>query len=251
MAEGGMLVRRFIVPFKLAKEHVLLTDNLAHRLIRVLRMKVGDRVILCDPQGSEWIAEIVAFETNTVQLQLLERVLTGYEPTVDVTLFHGIPKGEKMDFIVQKGTEIGVRKIVPMLTRRTVVQLSQEKAKLKRERWQRVAMAATEQCGGKFAPEVTMPMPFKQAVEEASNADLWLLFYEAASEPLREAIEPHRNASTVAVMVGPEGGFDPSEVEMALKKGAKVVGLGKRTLRTETAAIVAAALVFYELGLLS
>ncbi|MCS7191600.1 MAG: 16S rRNA (uracil(1498)-N(3))-methyltransferase [Armatimonadetes bacterium] len=245
-----MTVRRFIVPFRLTKEHLALTDDLAHRLLHVLRMKVGNRVLLCDLQGSEWLAEIVSTEKNFVRLQLLERVSTSQELEVEIKLFQSIPKGEKMDFIVQKATELGVQKIVPMFTKRTVVQLSPERAKSRRERWQKIAAAATEQCGGRIVPEVSVPIPFKQAVNEASAADVWLLFYEATDEPLNEAIKPHRNASSVAIMVGPEGGFEPSEVEMAKQKGAKVVSLGKRILRTETAAIVAVAIVLHELGLL-
>ncbi len=243
-------MRRFIVPFNLKSEHVTLTDNLAHRLLRVLRMKVGDQVLLCDPRGSEWVAEIVGREANAVKLRLIERYFSQHEPSIYVTLFQGVPKGEKMDFIVQKATELGVQRIVPMFTRRTVVQLSPERAKSKRERWQRVAISATEQSGGKIAPEITLPLNFRQALEEASHSDLWLLFYEGAEKPLRGIIQSHKNVSTVAIMVGPEGGFEPDEVMLAQQKGAQVVSLGRRILRTETAAIVATALALYELGLL-
>jgi len=243
-------VRRFIVPFNLTSEHVTLTDDFAHRLLRVLRMKVGDRVLLCDSRGSEWVAEIVVTETNAVRLKLVERRFSQPEPTVHVTLFQGIPKGEKMDFIVQKATELGVQRIVPMFTRRTVVQLNPERAKSKRERWQRVATSATEQSGGKIVPEIALPVTFQRAVDEASHADLWLLFYEASEEPLRGVLQTQRDVGNVAIMVGPEGGFDPSEVATAQRKGAQVVSLGKRILRTETAAVVAVTLVLYELGLL-
>ncbi len=243
-------MRRFIVPFNLTSENVTLTEDFAHRFLRVLRLKVGDRVLLCDPRGSEWVAEIVGAGDKTVRLKLIERHFSQLEPKTHVTLFQGIPKGEKMDFIVQKATELGVQRIVPMFTKRTVVQLSPERAKSKCERWQRVATSATEQSGGKIVPDIALPLTFRQALEEASHADLWLLFYEGAEKPLREILQPHQNVNDVAIMVGPEGGFDPSEVAMAQQKGAKVVSLGKRILRTETAAIVAVALVLYELGLL-
>ncbi|MCS7263219.1 MAG: 16S rRNA (uracil(1498)-N(3))-methyltransferase [Armatimonadetes bacterium] len=244
-------MRRFIVPFRLTKENVVLTEDLAHRILHVLRMKVGDPVVLCDLKGNEWLAEISAVGANSVQLKLVEPISFGHQPKVEITLFQGIPKGEKMDFIVQKATELGIQKIVPMFTKRTVVQLSPEKAKSKRERWQRIATAATEQCGGRTVPEISIPTSFKQAVDEASFSDVWLLFYEASEHPLNKAIEFGENLSSVAIMVGPEGGFELSEVEMAKRKGAKVVSLGKRILRTETAAIVAVAIVLYELGLLS
>ncbi len=239
------------MPFNLTTEHVALTDKLAHRILRVLRMKVGDQILLCDPRGVEWVAEIVGAEVNVVRVRLLEPNFSRPESKTFVTLFQGIPKGEKMDFIVQKATELGVQRIVPMFTRRTVVQLSPDKAKSKRERWQRVAVSATEQSGGKIVPEISLPMPFKKALGEAVESDLWLLFYEAAEEPLKEVLSPFRDAgyvTSVAVMIGPEGGFDPSEVEEAKRMGAQVVSLGKRILRTETAAIVAVALVLYELG---
>ncbi len=242
-------MRRFIVPFNLTSENVTLTEDFAHRFLRVLRLKVGDRVLLCDPRGSEWVAEIVGAGDKIVRLKLIERHFPSHEPTIFVTLLQGIPKGEKMDFIVQKATELGVQRIVPMFTQRTVVQLSPDKAKSKRERWQRVAISATEQSGGKIVPEITLPITFRQALEEASHADLWLLFYEAAEKPLREILQSRQSVNDVAVMVGPEGGFDPSEVVMAQQKGARIVSLGKRILRTETAAVVAVALVLYELGL--
>lgn len=248
--KGERSVRRFIVPFRLTARHVTLTEGLAHRVIHVLRMKIGDRAILCDSQGNEWVAEITKLEPNAVSLSLIEPFSSQTELTVSVTLMQGIPKGEKMDFIVQKATELGVQKIVPMFTKRTVVQLSPERARSKRERWQRVAISAVEQSGGKIVPEIALPVKFRQAVEEASRADLWLLFYEAADEPLREVLQHFKNANQVVVMVGPEGGFDPSEVSMAQKEGAKVVSLGKRILKTETAAIVAVALTLYELGAL-
>ena len=243
-----VLVRRFIVPFNLTTEHVALTDNLAHRILRVLRMKVGDQILLCDPRGVEWVAEIVGTEIDVVRVKLLEPIFSRPEPKTFVTLFQGIPKGDKMDFIVQKATELGVQRIVPMFTRRTVVQLSPDKAKSKRERWQRVAVSATEQSGGKIVPEIALPLPFRKALDEAAKSDLWLLFYEAAEEPLREVVAPFKDASHVAIMVGPEGGFEPSEVAEAKRMGAQIVSLGKRILRTETAAIVAVALVLYELG---
>jgi 16S rRNA (uracil1498-N3)-methyltransferase len=238
------------VPFNLTSENVTLTEDFAHRLLRVLRLKVGDRILLCDPRGSEWVAEIVGAEDKFVRLKLIERLFSPHEPTISVTLFQSIPKGEKMDFIVQKATELGVQRIVPMFTKRTVVQLSSERAKSKRERWQRVATSATEQSGGKIVPDIALPLTFRQALEEASRADLWLLFYEGAEKPLRETVQQHQSVNDVAIMVGPEGGFDPSEVAMAQQKGAQIVSLGKRILRTETAAVVAVALVLYELGLL-
>lgn len=248
-----MLVQRFIVPFNLTTEYVALTNQLAHRILRVLRMKVGDQILLCDPRGVEWVAEIVGTGIDVVRVRLLEPIFSRPEPKTFVTLFQGIPKGEKMDFIVQKVTELGVQRIVPMFTRRTIVQLSPDKVKSKRERWQRVAISATEQSGGKIVPEITLPLPFKKALDEAAKSDLWLLFYEAAEEPLRGVLAPCRDAGYVAIMhvaimIGPEGGFDPDEVVEAKRMGAQIVSLGKRILRTETAAVVAVALVLYELG---
>lgn len=240
-------MRRLLVPFRLTGEPVTLTGQLAHRVRHVLRAGVGDRVVLFDPFGNEWLAEVVGWEGKGVQVQLVERKEQDRERKVAITLFQGLPKGDKMDFIIQKATELGVERIVPMVTRRTVVHLNPERAAQKRTRWHRVAAAATEQSGGRFVPEISLPLPFNQAVQEAAQADQWLLFYEAAEIPLRERLRGSATPRRVAIMVGPEGGFDPEEVALAQKHGAVVVGLGQRILRTETAALVAVALVLYEL----
>ncbi|MFA0753109.1 MAG: hypothetical protein IMHGJWDQ_000880 [Candidatus Fervidibacter sp.] len=246
----AVVVRRLFVPFRLTSKRVELDESYVHRLHRVLRLEAGDKLVLFDPAGEEWIAEIVTYRANLVVLQLVERQVALQEPTVSLTLFQGLPKGEKMDFIVQKATELGVNRIVPMMTRRTVVQLTPDRAKGKRARWERVAIAATEQCGGRQVPEIALPMSFYHAVQEAKDADIWLLFYESAELPLREALAHVSSPRKVAVMVGPEGGFDPGEVTLAQRHGAHLVSLGRRLLRTETAAVVAVALVLYELGAL-
>ncbi len=248
------------MPFRLIGKQVTLTDQQAHRVRHVLRAQVGDRLLLFDPFGNEWVAEVEGWDADTVWLQLVEPAPATRERSIAVTLFQGLPKGEKMDFIVQKTTELGVRRIVPMITQRTVVRLEPERAKAKQARWQRVAAAATEQSGGRFVPEVALPVLFPQAVKEARKADAWLLFYEAAETPLREALQrnlPFQSSvpnpqppSHIAIMIGPEGGFAPEEVTLAQREGALLVGLGKRILRTETAAVVAVALVLYELDAL-
>ncbi len=243
-------MRRIFVPFRLTQEQVTLTGDIAHRLFRVLRLHIGDRVILFDPQGAEWVAEITAAKPESVKLQLMECTVSQREHAIAIRLFQAIPKGERMDFIVQKATELGVQQIVPMLTRRTVVQLSAERAQAKRDRWQRIAQAAAEQCGGQFVPEVTLPQTFRKALKEAAASDVWLMFYEAAEEPLRSVLAGCKAAQNAAVMVGPEGGFEPEEVAIAQGQGARLVSLGKRILRTETAVIVAVALTLYELGVM-
>lgn len=243
-------MRRIFVPFRLNTKRVQLKGEIAHRLLKVLRLKIGDRVVLFDPKGSEWVAEVEASEPEIVWMQLIEPSFSEREHPVSLWLYQGIPKGEKMDFIVQKATELGVHRIIPMWTRRTVVQLSAERARTKCERWQRLAKAAAEQCGARFVPEVAMPKTFAQALQEVKNSDVLLLFYEAAEEPLRKTMANYQSPKIISLMVGPEGGFEPEEISAAQKVGAHIVSLGKRILRTETASIVAIALVLYELGLL-
>lgn len=243
-------MRRVFVPFPLTPPTVRLTGQLAHRLLRVLRLGVGDAAILFDPRGTAWKAVVTVTERDAVQLHLCEPLENDREVPISVHLFQAIAKGERMDLVVQKATELGVARIVPMVTRRTVVQLSADRAETKRHRWQRVAQAAAEQCGAQRIPTVDAPVSFQRAVLDAAQADVWLLFYEGAEEPLKAVLAEHAHASRIAVMVGPEGGFDPDEVMSAQERGARIVSLGKRILRAETAAIVAVALVLYELGAL-
>ncbi len=219
-------------------------DDAAH-IAKSLRMQKGEMLTLCH-DATDYICEITDFGEGSVKLRLLKVEKCESEPGVEVTLFQALPKGDKMDFIVQKAVEIGVSAIVPVLTSRCVSRPDEKSLQKKVSRWQKIAEEAAKQSGRGRIPRVLEAVSLENAVETAKRSEKTLLFYENGGSPLREVINT-RKPQSVAVFIGPEGGFEPAEVDLVSAAGGATCTLGKRTLRTETAAIVATALVIYEI----
>jgi len=216
----------------------------------VLRLRVGDRLILFDGRGKECDAVIRELDAVSAAVEILEKrdVATA---GVRVTLAQALPKGSKMDFIVQKTTELGVTRVIPFHSLRSIPRLPVEKSRLKTARWQKIAVEACRQCGRADIPEVTDVLSFEEAVEVGVPGALKLLLWEEERERrAREVLKDENAAQTddIVVMVGPEGGFAPSEVDKALKLQYRSVGLGRRILKVETAPIVILTILQYERG---
>ena len=213
----------------------------------VLRMHPGDQLaVRPDTDGNEegsgeYLFEIVSFSESTVICRLLSVREAQTELPVRVLLFQGLPKADKMDLIIQKAVELGVTQIVPVRTKRSIVKLDEGKAQKRLRRWQSIAEAAAKQSRRAVIPTVEMPMSVQEAVRYAAqNAEVRLIPYELqqddeGTKALLEGLQP---GSTLAFFIGPEGGFDPEEIEMAKAEGIRPITLGKRILRTETAAMV-------------
>lgn len=217
----------------------------AQHISRVLRMKKGDNVTLCDGEGTFYDATLTDFSDKTVTAQISEGYPAPTEPTVQLTVFQGVPKNPKLETVIQKLTEIGAVRLVPMDTKRAVAKLDKS---AKVERLRKIAQEAAKQSKRGIVPEVTDCVPFKKAVEMAAQADLALIPYEEETEVSLKSALRGKNPKTVSVMIGPEGGFDESEIRMAKDAGLQSVTLGKRILRTETAPLTVASVVLYELG---
>lgn len=219
---------------------------------KVLRLTEGDRILLCDGEGLDYIAEIKTVDKGFIKATVLEKLEAVSEPKLEITLFQGIPKGDKMELIIQKSVEMGVTRIVPVQMHRCVVKIENEKdGKKKQERWQRIAMEAAKQSGRGKIPVVSAPVSFGEALKHAEALDYQILPYEkeeaiSIKRSIKEYIEKAGKPGSTAVMVGPEGGFEVKEVEKAMSGGFKPVTLGKRILRTETAGFVAMACLMYE-----
>lgn len=221
-------------------------DDAAH-IAKSLRMQRGEVLTLCHNE-TDYVCEIEDFAEGSVKLRLLKVEKCDTEPSVDVILFQALPKGDKMDFIVQKAVEVGVSAIVPVLTSRCVSRPDEKSLQKKVSRWQKIAEEAAKQSERGKIPRVLEAVSFENAVETAKRSEKTLLFYENGGSPLREAINNTEKPRSIAVFIGPEGGFEPAEVDLASDAaGAMICTLGKRILRTETAAIVATALVIYEI----
>lgn len=217
----------------------------AQHISRVLRMKKGDTVTLCDGEGTFYDATLTDFSDKTVTAEISDGYSAPTEPKVQLTVFQGVPKHPKLETVIQKLTEIGAVRLVPMDTKRAVAKLDKS---AKVDRLRKIAQEAAKQSKRGIVPEVTDAVPFKKAVEMAMQADLALIPYEEETEVSLKSALRGKTPKTVSVMIGPEGGFDESEIRMAKDAGIQSVTLGKRILRTETAPLTVASVVLYELG---
>ena len=248
-----MSLNRFFVPHDVfSGDEVRLEGDLVHRLSRVLRLEAGAAVVLLDGSGLEYETRLDAVGPQRVTGTVVGRRPGRPEPRVRLVLYQSLVKGERFDWVLEKGTEMGVAAFVPLLSRRNVVRAAP--GRLGRpERWRRVVREAAEQCGRSVLPELLPPEGLEQALADAAGLRLlpWegeeALGLAAALRRARPALEAVQRP-TVAVLIGPEGGFADDEVTLAREAGAQVVSLGRRILRSETAGIVAAAAVLYELG---
>lgn len=217
----------------------------AKHISRVLRMKTGDSVVLCDGSGMFYSARLCDFDGKTVTAEIEDVYRAPSEPKLSITLYQGAPKAAKLELIVQKATEIGVVRIVPMNTARTVAKL--EKAS-KLDRLRKIAREAAKQCKRGIVPEISEPVSFKEAVGLAAADELAIIPYEEETENSLKNILRGKNISSLSIMIGPEGGFDEGEIRLAAENSVIPVTLGKRILRTETAGLAVSAVSLYELG---
>lgn len=209
----------------------------------VLRMSAGDFAVLCDGHKNDYLARFAGMKDGECIFDILEKSANLAEPGVRVRLFQAFPKGDKMDFIVQKAVECGVSEIVPMMTKRCVSRPDEKSLPKKLERWRKIALEAAKQCGRGIIPTVSAPVTLRQAAETCPESDTKLFFYECADVPLKKAVSGF--SENVDVIIGSEGGFDKSEAEMMVAKGFAEVSLGKRILRCETAPIAALSIIMF------
>lgn len=227
------------------KKAYILGDDVKH-MKKVLRLQTGDKVVVCDYKNKDYICSIASFEQDLAELDIEEIKENFTEPPVSITIYQGLPKSDKLDYIIQKCVEIGVVKIVPVATKRSVVKISDSEKK--RIRWQKVADEAAKQCGRGIRVEVSNVLSFKEAISSVDDETIKLIPYENEKNTSIKTVLKDNKLKKIAVFIGPEGGFDDAEVEFAKKCGFNCVTLGPRILRTETAPIAVASVCMYELG---
>ncbi len=216
---------------------------------RVLRMGEGDSLVLADGRGFSYLGTIAKVGKDAVQVTLQEKLSRNAEPSIQVILAQALAKGEKMDLVVQKSTELGVHEIIPFICRRSVVKVSSENAERKVQRWQKIAKGAAEQSHRDRIPNIHKIINIEELFEEIKNTGLiFFLWEQEKDQGFKEILRNQRSENKVTLLVGPEGGFTGEEAGLAKSSGAIPVSLGPRILRSETAAITAAAIVLYELG---
>lgn len=221
-------------------------DDVVH-ITRVLRLGEGDEIIVCDCVGYDCLCKVVRTSKDEVTAKVQSREKNNAEANIDITVYQGVPKGDKLDTVVQKCVELGAVRIVPVAMKRCVAVIK-DPAK-KAQRLQKIAHEAAKQCGRARVPRVDCVMSFADALADASGADLRLLPYEAEKmSSIKNVLRQSNDVKNISIFIGPEGGFDPSEVELAKDRGFSVVSMGPRILRTETAPLAAITAVMYELG---
>ncbi|MCR6544941.1 16S rRNA (uracil(1498)-N(3))-methyltransferase [Dehalobacterium formicoaceticum] len=242
--------RFFVSPTQIMDELITITGSDVHHINRVLRLNPGDRMIVTDGAGTEYLAEIISSSPQSVEAKILERVSSSQEPPVDVFLLQGIPKGEKMELIIQKCTEIGIKKLIPVQMKRTIVKLSSEKEEKRRERWQRVAAEAAKQSQRSVVPPILPISDLVAALRQLPpETTLIMPWEEERQSGLKDYFRSYPQITgPFALLIGPEGGISSEEAELAMEWGAHKVSLGPRILRTETAGFVALSIILYELG---
>lgn len=216
----------------------------------MLRLGVGDGITVCDGKGNDYETEIERTEQKEVILKITSKKQSETEPNIKVTLFQGLPKASKMEYIIQKNTELGVAEITPVKMSRCVVKIDNKKdEKKKTERWQKIAESAAKQSGRGIVPEVTPFVTLDEVIEKSKEFDLFFVPYECEEQQtLREILTADTDVKTVGFLIGPEGGFDLAETEKLRKNSIHTVTLGKRILRTETAGEAVLAMTMYEIG---
>lgn len=242
--------RFFVEDPKGDREHITITGGDVNHIKNVLRMNVGEKLCIVNGQDNrEYLCEITSLFPDAVETKVCEVREADQELESRITLFQGLPKSDKMELIIQKAVELGVYEIVPMQTDRAVVKLDAKKEQNKQKRWSQIAESAAKQSGRLRIPQITRVMSMKEALAYAKQMDVKLIPYELAEgmDQTRALLGSIRPGQSVAVFIGPEGGFERSEVEKAQGIGAQPITLGKRILRTETAGLVTLAMLVYNL----
>ena len=240
----------FVEPSQIQGNHIFIDGPDVNHIRNVLRMNPGEEVDVTDGSGEKvYRCAIASIGEDKVELNIMWAQEKGMELPSKIYLFQGLPKSDKMELIIQKAVELGVYEIIPMATARAVVKLDQKKAAAKVKRWQAISESAAKQSKRLLIPEVKEPVKFSEALKLASDLDVRLIPYELAEgmDGTRRIIQSVKPGQSVAVFIGPEGGFEEAEVELAKEAGFQAITLGRRILRTETAGMTVLSILMYQL----
>ena len=238
----------FVDPASIQGSNIYITGDDVNHITKVLRLSENDIIMVCDGDGKDYKVSIRNLSKKEVVTEIMEEIPCLTEPPVKVVLFQGIPKASKMEYIIQKNTELGISEIVPVLTHRTVVKIEDKKAETtKLDRWQKVALEAAKQCNRGRVPVVSQPIRFYEALDRIAEMDIKMMPYEKENtHALKTLLQSQTSPATIGILIGPEGGFEESEVQEAQDKGISTVTLGPRILRTETAGASVLSILMYE-----
>ncbi len=232
-------MHHFFIQEQPVENTAVITGSDVNHIKNVLRMKVGERLLLSSPEGIDYLCAIRELTSEQVLADILEADVDGRELSARLHLFQGLPKSDKMELIIQKAVELGASQIIPVTMHNCVVRLDDKKESAKRKRWEGISESAAKQSKRSLIPPIHTLMSYKEALEYASHMDLVLVPYECARgmEETKEAFAMVKPGMDIGIFIGPEGGFTEEEISQALTVGGRPISLGKRILRTETAGL--------------
>lgn len=239
----------FVEPSQIQGDKITVDGPDLNHMKNVLRIKRGEQVEISDGSSKRYLCELDGYEDESAQLLIQSVQEDDIELPSKIYLFQGLPKSDKMELIIQKAVELGAYEVIPVVTRRAVVKLDEKKAAKKIARWSAIAEGAAKQSGRNVIPQIHPVMSYKEALDYAGELDVKLIPYEKAEgmQAARETINGIQPGQSIGVFIGPEGGFEESEIEQAIEKGVIPISLGKRILRTETAGLTVLSVLMYHL----
>lgn len=245
-----MMYKFFVEKEQIENNRIKIIGRDVNHIKNVLRLQQGSEIQIGNAQNEEnYKCKIQEINNQYIECTVLEKIEIVTEPNVEIHLFQGLPKADKMESIIQKTTEIGIKEITPVIMARSIVKLEDKTAIKKVERWQKIAEVAAKQSKRDIIPQVNLPTNLKNIYENLSGYDIVLVAYEKEENTtIKQVLRKitHKKNAKIAIIIGPEGGMEQEEIEQLTKAGAKVVSLGKRILRTETAPIVVTTIIIYE-----
>lgn len=242
----------FVETNQIKQSNIEILGEDVNHIANVLRLQKEDEIIICNKdENISYQTKITRIEKEKITCQIIQKIEETTESNIHVTIFQGLPKADKMEYIIQKSTELGVRRIVPVAMTRSIVKISGKDEKKKIERWNKIAEVAAKQSKRDIIPEVSNIQNICQITDEINKFDLFLIAYENEKETtLKSVLETMKNKEEtikIGIVIGPEGGIEEKEVKTLQEKGAKVITLGNRILRTETASLCILSNIMYEL----
>ncbi len=244
------MYRFYVEEEQISDNRIKITGSDVNHIKNVLRMEIEEKVIVCNGQGMDYYSVIEEITKEEILLSILEIKPTQSELQGKIYLFQGVPKKDKMELIIQKAVELGVYEIIPVMMKRTVVKLEDKKKELKKlERWQSIAASAAKQSGRGIIPQITETKTLAEALKYGKDLECKIVPYENAQgiSKTRKIMSDLRHNSLVGIFIGPEGGFEESEITQAVKEGYSPITLGKRILRTETAGLTVLSIIMLQM----
>lgn len=242
----------FVGNNQIINDTIYIKDKDVNHIKKVLRKNIEDEITICDENTKQdYLCKITNIEENEITCKIIKELETNVESNIEVSIFQGLPKADKMELIIQKSVELGVHDITPIEMKRCVVKLQGKDKTKKIERWQKISEVAAKQCGRNYIPKINNIENLKEISEKIKDYDVVLVAYEEEKENTLknelELLKKDNDNIKIAVVIGPEGGIDKEEIEVLKRNEAKIITLGKRILRTETVALNVLSIIMYEL----